>query len=93
MKKNSSHADTVSNPNGLNSWDSLNRANRIKDLARIVDGNRAVLERLQNTSSNYDHNKHLDSFAKSRKLSQNLSNNQNNYSKNTYFLHSVCTKD
>ena len=55
MKKTTSHADAVSNPNGLNSWDSLNRANRIKDLARIVDGNRAVLERLQNTSSNYDH--------------------------------------
>ena len=69
MKKNASHADASSNPQGLNSWDSLNRAVRIKDLARIVDGNRAVLDRLQSTQSNYNHQKHLESYEKSRKLS------------------------
>ena len=42
-----------SNPAGLNAYNSLNRANRIKDLAKIVDDNRRVLDRLQMAQSHY----------------------------------------
>ena len=41
------HAGLQSNPTGLNAYNSLNRATRIKDLAKIVDDNRRVLDRLQ----------------------------------------------
>ena len=40
------HAGKESNPSGLNAYNSLNRATRIKDLAGIVDSNRRVLDRL-----------------------------------------------
>ena len=39
---------------GLNSYNSLNRAVRIKNLAKIVDENKMILNKLQNTTSNYD---------------------------------------
>ena len=32
-----------SNPNGLNAYNSLNRANRIRELAKIVDDNQTIL--------------------------------------------------
>jgi hypothetical protein len=40
------HSGKESNPCGLNAYNSLNRATRIKDLAGIVDSNRRVLDRL-----------------------------------------------
>ena len=40
------HSGKESNPSGLNAYNSLNRATRIKDLAGIVDSNRRVLDRL-----------------------------------------------
>jgi len=43
-----------SNPNGLNSYASLNRANRIKEIARVSDANKDILGRLQGTRSNYN---------------------------------------
>ena len=43
-----------SNPSGLNAYNSLNRANRIKDLAKIVDQNQEILGRLQGTKSHYN---------------------------------------
>jgi hypothetical protein len=46
MQHNTLHGGTMSNPAGLNAYNSLNRANRIKDLAKIVDDNRRVLDRL-----------------------------------------------
>ena len=42
-----------SNPNCLNAYNSLNRANRIRDLARIVDDNKQILNRLQSAGSYY----------------------------------------
>ena len=39
---------------GLNSYNSLNRAVRIKNLAKIVDENKMILNKLQKTNSNYD---------------------------------------
>ena len=39
---------------GLNSYNSLNRAVRIKNLAKIVDENKMILNKLQKTTSNYD---------------------------------------
>ena len=41
-------------PSGLNSYTSLNRANRIRSLARIIDENKILLDKLQNTKSNYN---------------------------------------
>lgn len=35
-----------SNPNGLNSYASLNRAVRIKEIARVADDNKSILNRL-----------------------------------------------
>jgi len=35
-----------SNPNGLNAYNSLNRAVRIKEIARVADDNKAILDRL-----------------------------------------------
>ena len=44
-------------PKGLNSYTSLNRANRIRSLARIIDENKVLLHKLQNTRSTYDNSK------------------------------------
>ena len=41
----------LSQPSGLNSYTSLNRATRIKDMARIVEYNRVMLKKLQTASS------------------------------------------
>lgn len=38
---------------GLNSYNSLNRANRIRSLAKIIDENKVLLDKLQNTRSTY----------------------------------------
>ena len=38
---------------GLNSYNSLNRANRIRSLAKIIDENKVMLDKLQNTKSTY----------------------------------------
>lgn len=46
-----------SNPNGLNSYNSLNRAVRIKEIARVADDNRSILGRLQGTKSHYSTSK------------------------------------
>ena len=42
-----------SNPNGLNAYNSLNRAVRIKEIAKVADSNKQILDRLQTTKSNY----------------------------------------
>jgi len=43
--------------NGLNAYNSLNRANRIRGLAKIIDENKSLLDKLQNTKSTYDRGK------------------------------------
>lgn len=47
---------------GLNSYTSLNRANRIRSLARIIDENKILLDKLQNTRSNYQASKWENDF-------------------------------
>jgi hypothetical protein len=42
---------------GLNSYNSLNRGNRIRNLAKIIDENKFLLDKLQNTRSTYDNEK------------------------------------
>jgi len=87
------HAEKASNPAGLNAYNSLNRANRIKDLAKIVDDNRRVLDRLQCAQSHYSTDKQTADFNKKVKIATAISQNTNRFQRNTYFLHSVCTQD
>ena len=51
-----------SNPNGLNSYNSLNRAVRIKEIARVADDNKSILNRLQATKSHYNSDKLEEDF-------------------------------
>ena len=60
--KNVVSTDTLSvkpesNPNGLNAYNSLNRAVRIKEIARVADDNKSILGRLQTTKSHYSTDK------------------------------------
>ena len=50
-------AKPESNPNGLNAYNSLNRAIRIKEIARVADDNKSILGRLQTTKSHYSTDK------------------------------------
>ena len=81
-----------SNPNGLNSYNSLNRAVRIKEIARVADDNKSILGRLQKAQSHYNTDKWEDNFVKQRKTLQQMNENGDRYCKNPYFLHSVCTQ-
>ena len=80
-----------SNPNGLNSYNSLNRAVRITELARVADSNKSILNRLQTTRATYSTDKWNRAFDNQRKIIGNISSNGDRYCKNPYFLHSVCT--
>ena len=44
-------------PLGLNSYNSLNRATRIRNLAKIIDDNKQLLGKLQNVRSVYSNQK------------------------------------
>ena len=83
----------ISNPNGLNSYSSLNRAVRIKEIARVADDNKNILSRLQNTKSHYSNDKWEDQFKHNRKNFEQIRTNGDRYCKNPYFLHSVSTLD
>ena len=61
-----------SNPNGLNSYGSLNRANRIKDLAKIVDDNKQILKRLQDARSHYSAGTWDRDFFKQQKVGHQI---------------------
>ena len=56
-----------SNPNGLNSYTSLNRAVRIKEIARVADENKDILGRLQNTRSHYNNENWESQYKLNRK--------------------------
>jgi len=49
-------------PQGLNSYNSLNRANRIRDLAKIIDENKVLLDKLQKTKSTYNSEQWKEDF-------------------------------
>jgi hypothetical protein len=53
---------------GLNSYNSLNRANRIRSLAKIIDENKVLLDKLQKTKSTYNNEKWRNDFDKSNQL-------------------------
>lgn len=53
---------------GLNSYNSLNRANRIRSLAKIIDENKVLLDKLQKTKSSYDNDKWKNDYIKSVQL-------------------------
>jgi hypothetical protein len=78
-------------PQGLNSYNSLNRANRIRSLANIIDQNKNLLEKLQKTKSTYNKNGWDADYHKSTQLRSMIKNNGDRYCKNPYFLHSLCT--
>ena len=80
-------------PKGLNSYTSLNRANRIRSLARIIDENKVLLSKLQNTRSNYDNSKWETDYIKNVKRSNMISKNSDRYCRNPYFLNSICTNN
>mmetsp|Transcript_1634 Transcript_1634/g.2264 ORF Transcript_1634/g.2264 Transcript_1634/m.2264 type:complete len:120 (+) Transcript_1634:262-621(+) len=82
-----------SNPNGLNSYTSLNRAVRIKEIARVADDNKNILGRLQNTRSHYSNEHWERQFSVQRKNLQQIQFNGDRFCKNPYFLHSVSTLD
>lgn len=81
-----------SNPSGLNAYNSLNRAVRIKEIARVADDNKNILGRLQTTKSNYSTDKWNREFVNQRKVYGNIGENGDRFCKNPYFLHSVCTQ-
>ena len=80
-----------SNPNGLNSYTSLNRAVRIKEIARVADDNRSILGRLQGTKSHYSTSKWNEEYKHQSKIARQINSNGDRFCKNPYFLHSVCT--
>lgn len=82
-----------SNPNGLNSYSSLNRAVRIKEIARVADSNKEMLDRLQNTKSHYSNEQWDAQFKQQRKTLSQIQTNGDRFCKNPYFLHSVSTHD
>ena len=81
-----------SNPNGLNAYNSLNRAVRIKEIARVADDNKQILNRLQSTKSHYSCEQWSKDFVSQRKIIGQIEENGDRYCKNPYFLHSVCTQ-
>ena len=90
-KPNNTNREKDSNPNGLNAYNSLNRANRIRSLAKIVEDNKSMLNRLQGTHSHYDNNKWRKDFELNQKTKERISHNSDRFCRNPYFLHSVCT--
>lgn len=79
------------NPHGLNSYASLNRAVRIKEIARVADDNRSILDRLQGTKSHYNQKKWNEEAKQQTKIAASINHNGDRFCKNPYFLHSVCT--
>jgi inosine/xanthosine triphosphate pyrophosphatase family protein len=64
---------------GLNSYNSLNRAVRIKDMAKIVEDNKLMLKKLQTASSFYSIDKWEQDNKKKKKLVKNLCRNSDRF--------------
>ena len=77
---------------GLNSYNSLNRANRIRSLAKIIDENKVLLDKLQNTKSTYSMATWKTEYEKQQEYKYRIQGNGDRYCKNPYFLHSICTE-
>merc|ERR1719329_680390 len=88
LKRNNSAAHP-----GINSYNSLNRANRIRSLAKIIDENKVLLDKLQNTRSNYNNSKWENDFQEKQKLKHMITKNGDRFCRNPYFLNSICTNN
>lgn len=77
--------------NTLNSYTSLNRANRIRSLAKIIDENKVLLDKLQSTKSTYDTQKWKVQYEQSQRRKNMITQNSDRFCRNPYFLHSVCS--
>ena len=71
---------------GLNSYTSLNRAMRIKDMAKIVEDNKLMLQKLQTASSFYSIGKWDEDNKKKKKLVKMLCRNSDRFLKHPYFV-------
>jgi hypothetical protein len=80
-----------SNPKAWNQYNSLNRKVRIENLTRIVNDNRSMLSRLQSAKSHYNREQWEAHFVKHKQVEQKIHENSNRFTRNPYFLHSVCT--
>lgn len=76
---------------GINSYHSLNRAVRIKDMIHIVDENKIILKKLQQVNSFYSINEWEKENKRMKKLSRMISKNSDRYCKNPYFVNSSST--
>jgi hypothetical protein len=79
--------------NGLNSYNSLNRAVRIKKLSNIIDSNKIMLRKLQDANSHYSIREWDKNDVERQRLKHMLAKNSDRFCKNPYFLHSICTSD
>lgn len=71
---------------GLNSYSSLNRAVRIKDMARIVEDNKLILKKLQTATSFYSIDRWENDNKKKKKLVKMLCRNSDRFQKHPYFI-------
>jgi len=60
-------------------------------LAKIIDENKYLLDKLQNTKSSYNARKWENEFSKQSHIKDQISKNGNKFNKNPYFLHSLAT--
>ena len=80
------NATSQSTSSGLNSYNSLNRAVRIKDMARIVEDNKIMLRKLQGAASCYSIDRWNQDDKKKKKLVKMICRNSDRFLKNPYFL-------
>lgn len=92
MSANNLHGvNTHLSVQGLNSYNSLNRAVRIKDMARIVEDNKLMLKKLQTASSIYSIDKWEQDNKRKKKLVKMLCRNSDRFMKHPYFISNTST--
>ena len=68
---------------------SLNKSVRIQELSKIVEENKILLKKLQNTQANYSTLKWEQQHRQKSYLAEQMRVNSCRFSKNPYFLHSL----
>ena len=68
---------------------SLNKSVRIQELSKIVEENKILLKKLQNTQANYSTLKWEQQHRQKAYLAEQMRVNSCRFSKNPYFLHSL----
>lgn len=93
-KNLAAQTSTQSNPAlALNSSKSLNRANRIRSLAKIIDENKILLKKLQDAKSSYSNTQWKQDYLRSQQYARMIRDGGDRYCKNPYFLHSITTSN